>query len=409
MRLMSSLAPIAIFSLLSGTVAVGTPSHAATPDAAPPPPASHETVVDLTAPSQVPGAMALSGADRTGAAGRTRSAASPRAPDVQVTGASQETTVAAPLVVVGVTWRQGTGREATVQYRTREKERWTAWTFLDAELEHSPDLGSAEASKARTGTDALVVTNATAVQVRTLGDEVHAPAQPRLMVVDPGGSARAPSAGPALLATPVAVTAPAATTVTTAGAAVVPRPAILTRAQWGADERLRRVAPVYAVVKGAFVHHTVNANSYTAAQVPGIIRAMYAYHVNGLGWNDIGYNFLIDRFGRIWEGRYGGMDRPVVGAQTLNHNAYSFGASAIGNFDVAAPPSAVTAAFTRLIGWKAQVHRFNPAGSANMGGHTLLAVSGHRDAFATACPGRFLYAKVPAIRAGAAALARPLP
>jgi hypothetical protein len=131
--------------------------------------------------------------------------------------------------------------------------------------------------------------------------------------------------------------------------------------------------------------------------------------VQSRGWNDIGYNFLIDRFGTIWEGRYGGMDRPVVGAQTLNHNAYSFGASAIGNFDVVAAPSAVAAAFTRLIAWKAQVHRFNPAGSATMGGHTLAAVSGHRDAFATICPGRYLYAKLPAIRSGAATLAQSLP
>ena len=69
-----------------------------------------------------------------------------------------------------------------------------------------------------------------------------------------------------------------------------------------------------------FVHHTVNANDYTRDEVPGILRSIYAYHTQSRGWSDVGYNFLVDRFGRIWEGRYGGVDRPVVGAHTLGYN-----------------------------------------------------------------------------------------
>ena len=68
------------------------------------------------------------------------------------------------------------------------------------------------------------------------------------------------------------------------------------------------------------MHHTVNANDYTADEVPGIMRSIYAYHVKSRGWRDIGYNFLVDRFGRIWEGRYGGIDKPVVGAHTCGYN-----------------------------------------------------------------------------------------
>ena len=390
MRLISSLSQLAVLGLFSGVVAVGMPSDPVPLSTVPRPVAAHDTVVDLLAPGQVPGAAALVTADRSGAWARVREAAIvtvlPTAPTVRVTGASTVTTVTAPVVVVGVTWREGTGQGASVQYRSQQKGRWSAWSFVDTDPEHGPDPGSAEAKRLRAGSDPLVVTGATAVQVRTLGDGTRAPAQPQLMVVDPGASAE-PSAN----------------------LASASRPFIYSRASWGADERIRVGKPSYGAVKGAFVHHTVNANSYTAAQVPSIIRAIYAYHVKGRHWSDIGYNFLVDRFGRIWEGRYGGMDQPVIGAHTLNHNAYSFGASAIGNFDKAAVPSAVTAAFTRLIGWKAQVHQFNPAGISNISGHIVKSVAGHRDTFSTTCPGRYLYAKVPAIRSGAAALVRGLP
>ena len=95
-------------------------------------------------------------------------------------------------------------------------------------------------------------------------------------------------------------------------------------------------APSYGTVKTGFIHHTVNANNYTAEQVPALLRGIYAYHTQSRGWRDIGYNFLVDRFGRIWEGRWGGVNRAVVGAHTLGYNEVSFAMSAIGNFDIAA-------------------------------------------------------------------------
>ena len=118
---------------------------------------------------------------------------------------------------------------------------------------------------------------------------------------------------------------------------------IYTRAQWGADERLRDPSDLtYGAVKAAVVHHTVDANGYRSSQVPALIRGIYAFHVNGRGWSDIGYNFLVDRFGRIWEGRYGGTTLPVVGAHTADHNSWTTGMSVIGNFDTATVPAAVT-------------------------------------------------------------------
>src|SRR6478736_4404294 len=155
----------------------------------------------------------------------------------------------------------------------------------------------------------------------------------------------------------------------------------------------------YGVVHAGFVHHTVNANDYTRAEVPGIIRSIYAYHTHARGWSDIGYNYVVDRFGRIWEGRYGGIDRPVVGAHTLNYNDYAFAMSAIGNYDVKEPTSAMVEAYGALFAWKLSLHGVNASSTSQLvGSRSFAAINGHRDAAATACPGRYLYARLGDIR-----------
>ena len=180
----------------------------------------------------------------------------------------------------------------------------------------------------------------------------------------------------------------------------VAQPTIYSRAQWGADESIRNKSALrYGTISGGFVHHTVNANDYTEAQVPALLRSIYAYHVKSRGWSDIGYNFLVDRFGRIWEGRYGGIDKPVVGAHTLNYNDYSFAMSAIGNFETVQPSDAMLRAYGQLFAWKLSLHGVNPAStSQKIGRGTFAAINGHRDAGSTACPGKYLYAQIPLIR-----------
>ena len=164
----------------------------------------------------------------------------------------------------------------------------------------------------------------------------------------------------------------------------------------------------YFEVHAGFVHHTVNANGYTRAQVPSIIRGIYAYHTQSRGWSDIGYNFLVDRFGRIWEGRYGGVARPVVGAHTLGYNDYAFAASAIGNFETAQPRAALLDAYGRLFAWKLNLHGIRAGDRRQqVGGRTLSAINGHRDAGQTACPGRYLYARLGTIRSKAIDSQRP--
>jgi N-acetylmuramoyl-L-alanine amidase/FG-GAP-like repeat len=186
---------------------------------------------------------------------------------------------------------------------------------------------------------------------------------------------------------------------------VTPRPTIYSRAQWGADESQRDSSSLhYNEVHAGFVHHTVTANDYTRAEVPGIIRSIYAYHTRSRGWSDVGYNFLIDRFGRVWEGRAGGVDRPVVGAHTLNYNDYAFAAAAIGNFETARPSSPMLTAYGELFAWKLSLHGINPASTRQrVGSRYFAAINGHQDAAATACPGKYLYAKLPTIRSLAVA------
>ncbi len=121
----------------------------------------------------------------------------------------------------------------------------------------------------------------------------------------------------------------------------------------------------------------------------------------------MGYNFLVDRFGRIWEGRYGGVARPVVGAHTLGYNDDSFAGSGIGNFDIARPPAALVRAFARLFAWKLSLYGVRAdAAAAYITSRWFEAINGHRDAGQTACPGRYLYAKLPTIRSLAAGYQR---
>jgi hypothetical protein len=339
---------------------------------------------------------------------------------------------------VGVTWRPTVhvdDRDITVSVRSRQDGAWSAWQEIEYHDEHAPDPGSREARRARPGTDPIVVGAVDRVQVKAETTDGRAPAGMRLAVVDPGTATDTVRAEPAIDTATLDDTAalssaalahgvdpnrpapsgqaarPAAATARLSGAAadVTPEPLIYSRAQWGADERLRDTSSLhYYEIHAGFVHHTVNANGYTRKQVPALLRGIYAYHTRAKGWSDIGYNFVVDRFGRIWEGRYGGVARPVVGAHTLNYNENSFAMSALGNFEQARPSSAMLDAYGRLFAWKLSLHGVDASSTRQrVGSRTFQAINGHRDAGTTACPGRYLYAQLPAIRRLAASYQRP--
>lgn len=312
------------------------------------------------------------------------------------------------LALVGVSWTAGSGADASVQYRTLADGTWGSWRFIDtAEASHRPEpaevaTAAKHGKELRQGSEMLVLTKGTQVQVRVMGPTSEpSPHSPSLEIIDPG-------------------TSPADATVGLApgsAAAAAQQPYVYTRAQWGADESKRLDSPGEGTVKAAFVHHTahadidpadptvIGANEYTMDQVPALIRGFYEAHL-ARGYADVGYNFFVDRFGRTWEGRWGGIDRPMIGAHTLGLNDETFGVSVIGNFEGAQPPAAVSNALTNLIAWKADVHGYNPAGTAVMDGVTYPAVEGHRAAKdnSTLCPGADLYATLPDIRKAAGAI-----
>ncbi|MFE1290404.1 N-acetylmuramoyl-L-alanine amidase [Streptomyces sp. NPDC058751] len=193
-----------------------------------------------------------------------------------------------------------------------------------------------------------------------------------------------------------------------------PRPRIVTRHGWGANENLRERGFLYTrTVKAAFVHHTASGNKYACSQVPSVIRSIYRYHVVSSGWRDIGYNFLVDKCGNIYEGRAGGVTKAVMGAHTRGFNTNSMGIAVIGTFGATKPTDAALKAISRLTAWKLGLYGANPRGKTYLksaGGNLyrkgknvrLNVISGHRDGFATECPGRLLYGKLGSARTTAA-------
>ncbi len=186
-------------------------------------------------------------------------------------------------------------------------------------------------------------------------------------------------------------------------------PAIVSRSGWGADEEIVRAKPNYApAVRLLIVHHTAGANAYSPSQAAAIVRGIELYHVEGNGWNDIGYNYLVDRFGTVYEGRGGGIDRNVIGAHAEGFNSGTAGIALLGNFSRSTPSKAQQAALVTLAAWRLDVAHVDPLSRVvyTSGGNgkfrsgkvvTLRAVSGHRDTGPSECPGTGAYRLLPGL------------
>ena len=200
---------------------------------------------------------------------------------------------------------------------------------------------------------------------------------------------------------------------------------VISRREWGADESKRNGSPRYADnVTYGVVHHTahttVNPNGYTRTQAPAIMRSMYAYHTDTLGWADIGYNLVVDRFGNIYEGRFGGLGRGVIGAHAGGFNTGSFGVAVMGSFQTEVPSKAAWDAVVDVLAWKSHVHDITPNSSVTVtsGGSsqyprgtkvTLNTIAAHRETGYTACPGAAFYAQFGELRSAVAAKTAPQP
>lgn len=304
--------------------------------------------------------------------------------------------------LVGVTWPyQPDSARVVAKVSVLSGGQWSPWHRLHVEEEHGPD--AATAATGRSGTEPLWVEPSTGVQVSVATIDGKPVQGAKVVLIDPGVS---PDDEPARMATTGGQVYDSAI-----GPMPFPMPKIVTRQGWGADESLRSfngvacATPRYtSTIRAAFVHHTADTNRYTKAQSAAMIRSMYAYHVKGRGWCDLGYNFLVDKYGQAFEGRAGGMHLPVLGAHTGRFNSDSFGVSMIGNFEQAQPSSAMLDMASRVIAWKLDANYRSPFGKALINGSTLDAISGHRDTKATACPGKNVYAKLGELRKRVSAL-----
>lgn len=297
-----------------------------------------------------------------------------------------------PFQMVGVTWEADanvTGVVAEVQVRTNGK--WSDWT----------QLATTDVEVGRPGTDPMWLSepaDGVAVQVTS---ETGTPADVQVSTINPAGQTETASANASLT---TARAEPAVYDPTSGdggeefASTGVSQPTIVSRAAWGAGNGLWGTsgcsAPqISSVSKGIVLHHTAGSNTAKESESESIIRGYQTYHVKSRGWCDIGYAFLVDRWGRIYEGRKGGITKQVTGAHagvtSVNKDATSI--SMMGNFDVAEPPAAMKDAVVRLAAWRLSLYGSNANGTYVSGGKTYKVLNGHRDVKSTACPGQYGY------------------
>jgi hypothetical protein len=362
--------------------------------------------------------------------------------------------------LLGVTWTDPRlDFRGAASVRTRAVGgAWSAWQALDLDDSRATDReDELVAGRARGGSDPLWVGTSDGVEVKVVSatgkTSSTLPAGLRLDLVNPGrtsggrggGSeidpsapspAEAPSPSEASSSAPAPSTAPVSSAPVTSAPAAKPAaptaagvhiasggptspavmPPYVSRGDWRADESIVHGAPGYGEsAKVVFVHHTATNVTYDCADSPAIVRGIHAWDIQSRGWSDIGYNFLLDKCGTLFEGRKGGVDRPVIGAHTLGFNTNSVGVVLIGTYTNASvvPTQAAQDTIAQLAAYKLGQYGNDPAGDVTLvSGESLKfrtgqsvvmkRISGHRDAAPTECPGDGLYNQLGSIRRAAA-------
>lgn len=312
-------------------------------------------------------------------------------PDPEAGGDAVERTSVDPFRMVGVTWSADSdASDVTVRVQVRTDGKWSDWETLD--VEDSVEGG-------RPGTSPLwtsAPSDGVAVEVKAASGSAQ---DVKVTTIDPGKPEVVTPVSPALFEgdeDEVATESVAAD----GTPKVVPMPSIITRAQWKAGAGTSCSAPVTRPkALGVVIHHTAGSNTYSKSESAGLVRSYQTYHVKGRGWCDIGYNFLVDRFGQIFEGRKGGMTKQVRAAHSGVDavNQYATGVSMMGHFDYVKPSDAMKSAVVRLVGWRVKYFGANPKGTYSAGGKRYSVINGHRDVKSTACPGKYGYAWIGAV------------
>jgi hypothetical protein len=307
--------------------------------------------------------------------------------------------------LLAMTWKGGT--PADVEFRTKTAQGWSEWSSVTGNPGEGPDKGSPEDKGITAAGPIWVGHGVHDVQVRVPPQTLRSNDQPLagLQVH-------------ALHATSTPARAHATNTATHSAAAATPQPAIHPRTDWGQPVEWQKNhdgcdAPTVApTVDYAVAHHTETSNNYAPADVPAIVNAIWRFHVQTNGWCDIGYNFLVDRFGGVWEGRAGGITKAIVGAHAGGYNWRSFGSAMIGSFVADAVPAPMYNALVNVLAWKLALHGANPTGQLSVtpaafdgsrypAGQPILvwSIIGHRDVDQTGCPGELAYGLLPQLRA----------
>ena len=313
-----------------------------------------------------------------------------------LTGQSPPIRAPRRFVLVGLEWASPAG--ALIELRAQSPSgRWSPWVPAST-LGHDPD---AHASTGGRFGEPVWTATADRLQVRS-----DRPVDGlRAHFVSLGAPlARAASGA---LATPILNAGPG-------------QPPIIARQGWAGGQARPVHAPTFGTVDLAFVHHTVNPNGYSAAQVPALLLSIFYYHVQVRGFWDIAYNFIIDLYGGIWEARAGGIDMAVIGAHAGAYNTESTGIAVLGDFMNVVPSQAAMASLQRLLAWKLSLHGLPAQGQVTVvvnpasafytpfppGAHVSLPrIAGHREGDSTDCPGNALYAQLPSVRSQVASLA----
>jgi hypothetical protein len=284
---------------------------------------------------------------------------------------------------IGVVFDRAPTEPVLVRVRTAAGG-YGPWRELHREEEDGPDRGSPE-DRPQAGTEPLWVGDGEAYEVNVA----------------------AADAGSARVVTVHERTERVVAEATPMADAVVQPPfGIGTRASWGA--RAATSTSYASSVRLSVVHHSASSNAYTAAAVPSVLRSIQAFHMDGRGWSDIAYNFVVDKYGGIWEGRGGGIDKAVIGAHAQGFNTGSTGVMVIGDYTAASPTAASLESVAKVIGWKMAIHRADPAGTVTFTSAgsprypagtvvNLRGVVGHGDVGLTSCPGD-IASSLPSVR-----------
>ncbi|MCU1499243.1 MAG: hypothetical protein JWM47_3196, partial [Acidimicrobiales bacterium] len=299
--------------------------------------------------------------------------------------------------LIAFTWK--TAAPETFEVRAHDGGGWSKWYTVDGDGNEAPDANSGEGGATGNAGPAFLGRDISNIEVRS-----------------PAGSDTDLGSIHGLVVH--AIDSEPAKTDGVASAASAP-PFIIPRSQWGADESWRDDSggdcngiPDYSDnIKIGIVHHTDSRNDYTSAESAAIIRGIYDFHVHTNGWCDVAYNFFVDRFGQIFEGRYGGVERTAIGGHTSGFNKVSTGVAVIGDFTQTPVPAAAHDSLVQILAWKLGYQGVDPQGSSSVtvGSNTsakwaegttvtLPNIEGHGDSNNTSCPGQYLENMLPQLR-----------